>query len=162
MNEGERLDKAQYLLVTSRFIRNQFLKIHAERLKNDLPGAKRHDLTVTQHYAIMTIGEHGPLTIKALSQLLGISPPSASSMVDKLVSKGILTRRQSQKDRRKVNVDISPAASKVIESAMKVTVGVYADLIEKVGPRTTQKWCEVLEDLKRIIEGETLETDPHK
>ena len=152
MREDELLKKAQYLLVTSKFIRSHFLKLHTESLKNDIPGSKRHELTVAQHFAIMTIEEHGALTIKALAELLDISPPSASTMVDKLVAKGILNRRQSQTDRRKVEVSISPAAAKVIERAHKISIGVYADLIKKVGPRTTQKWCEVLEDLKRIID----------
>ena len=160
MNENERLKKAHYLLITSKFIRSHFLRVHAERLKKELPDSKRHELTVTQHFAVMMIDENGPLTIKALAELLGISPPSASSMVDKLVSKGILNRRQSQKDRRKVRVSISPAASKVIDSANRTTIGIYADLLEKAGPETTRKWCDVLEHLKRIIEEDTPATWP--
>lgn len=157
MPEDNLLNQAQYIFTTVRLIRGHVLKIHANRVKKDIAGSKQQELTMTQRIAVMMIDERGPLTIKALADMLGISSPSASAMVDKLVSKGILSREQSREDRRKVKVSISPAAAKSIESVKQIALGAYVDLIKRVGPQTTRKWCDVLEELKRVIEKDANE-----
>ncbi|MBW1849563.1 MAG: winged helix DNA-binding protein [Deltaproteobacteria bacterium] len=72
-------------------------------------------------------------------------------MVDKLVEKGILTREQSQEDRRQVIVRISPEAAKKIERIKQIALRSIVDLVNKVGPETTRKWCEVLEEIRVVI-----------
>ncbi|MBI5896702.1 MAG: MarR family transcriptional regulator, partial [Desulfobacterales bacterium] len=89
MAEDTLLKQAQYLFTTSRLIRSHISKINADRVKNSPVGTAYQNLTMAQHAAIMIIDARGPSTIKALAEALGISAPSASAMVDKLVSTGV-------------------------------------------------------------------------
>ena len=152
MGKDELIEQAQYIFTTSGFVRDHFFKAHAETIKKDFKDTNYHELTLAQHMAVMKIDEHGPLTITCLATLLDVSSPSASAMVEKLVEKKIVTRKQSQEDRRKVIVSIHPETAKKIEGIKQISLGSIVDLVKKVGPKTTHKWCEVLNEIKQVIE----------
>jgi len=152
MEKNERVNQAQHIFTASGLIRDYIFKAHADMAKKDFKDTKYRELTLVQHMTVMAIDENGPLTIKSLAAILGVSSPSASAMVDKLVEKGILTREQSQEDRRQVIVRISPEASKKIEKIKQIALHSIVELLKRVGPGTTQKWCEVLDDIKQVIE----------
>ncbi len=152
MEKNERVNQAQHIFTASGLIRDYIFKAHADMAKKDFKDTKYRELTLVQHMTVMAIDENGPLTIKSLAAILGVSSPSASAMVDKLVEKGILTREQSQEDRRQVIVRISPEAAKKIEKIKQIALHSIVELLKRVGPGTTQKWCEVLDDIKQVIE----------
>lgn len=154
MTEEDLLKQAQYLFTTSRLIRGHVAKVNDHRIKDKAAGAHYQHLTMAQHAAIMIIDERGPSTIKSLAEALGISAPSASAVVDKLVSKGVLKREQSREDRREVRVSISAASARRIERLKQAALEAYVDLIRKVGPATTRKWCEVLSAIQKVVEAD--------
>ena len=94
-------------------------------------------------------------SMNELSDTLGVSPPSTTVMVDKLVEKGILTRSHSEKDRRKVFVEISPQAVGVMVDVENAILESFVELVEKIGPETAEKWSEVLEAVRPILEEES-------
>ncbi|MBW2364655.1 MAG: MarR family transcriptional regulator [Deltaproteobacteria bacterium] len=156
MRKNQLINQAQHIFTASGLIRDHIFKAHADKSKKDFKDTKYRELTyreltLVQHMTVMAIDENGPLTIKSLAAILGVSSPSASAMVDKLVEKGILTREQSQEDRRQVIVRISPEAAKKIERIKQIALRSIVDLVNKVGPETTRKWCEVLEEIRVVI-----------
>ena len=152
MGKNELANQAQHIFTTSAFIRDHFFKAHAEGAKKVFKNKEFQEITLAQHMAVMTIDEYGPLTIKNLASILNVSPPSASAMVDKLVEKKILTREQSRADRREVIVRISPETAKKVEKMKQVTLKSIIDIVQKVGPETASKWCDVMGEIRRVIE----------
>jgi len=73
-------------------------------------------------------------------------------MVNKLYNKGILTRSRSHGDRRRVVVELSDHAIAEIEQHEDAVFQVLADIIGKIGPEMTCKWCEVLEKVKAVLQ----------
>jgi len=106
---------------------------------------------MTQLYAVKATRAHGHVTITQLSEILNVSPPSASAMVDRLVEKGMLIRERSSEDRRKVLVRVSPDAVKDIEKVEEKILNIFVELVEKIGPESAAKWCEVLGQIKEIL-----------
>ncbi|NEA40614.1 MarR family transcriptional regulator [Streptomyces sp. SID11385] len=51
----------------------------------------------------------GPLTVGELAERLGVAPTTASLMIGELSRKGILERREDERDRRRRIVGIAPA-----------------------------------------------------
>ena len=76
---------------------------------------------------------HGQITVTELSEILGVSPPSTTAMVDRLVKKGFLIREHSSKDRRKVIISTSPEAKEDIEDLQRTMLEPIISLIEKIG-----------------------------
>lgn len=112
------------------------------------------DMTVAQMHTIMRVSICGELTMGELAAWLGVSPPSASAIVDRLVEKNMLERRPSQQDRRKVIIRISPEAIPEMESINEALLKGFIDLVEKLGPETSQMWCQVLDQVGAILDKE--------
>lgn len=106
---------------------------------------------MAQMHTLMTIQRCGESTISNLAVLLGVSSPSASCMVERLVDKGFLHRERSRKDRRKVVVRLSEQAVTHMEKIEKAVLATFVDLVEKVGPETAEKWCEVFTRVEEVL-----------
>ena len=112
------------------------------------------DLSINQLNAIKTLWDSGELTMSELADQLGVSPPSASVLVDRLVEKGIFCREHSTTDRRKVVVRVSPEAEKIAEEITSNILQFFVDLVDKIGIETAQKWCDVLARVKTVLAEE--------
>ena len=152
MHHPSVLDQARFIVTAGKMIHDRIIKIQACGLESENESTGISELSVAQIHAVSTIRLQGPVSITELSELLSVSPPSASVMVDRLVQKGLLIREHSTDDRRKVVVKISPKALEFIQRIEENILTSFIDLIEKVGPDTARKWCEVLERIKTVLE----------
>jgi DNA-binding MarR family transcriptional regulator len=143
-------EQARYIFTTGKVIHDRILKIQSNQLALDSCDAFG-ELSVSQMHMIRLVRKHGTLAMSELADLLGVSPPSASTMVDRLVDKGVLSREHSTEDRRKVVVRISPEAVKKIESVETSVLQLFEKLVEKLGPETTQQWCRVLKRINAVL-----------
>lgn len=148
----ETLERAQYIFDTGKLIQDRILHIHTSQLAAGGRTNGTGELSVSQLHLVRTIREQKEVTITQLADLLDVSPPSASVMVDRLVDKGVLTREQSKNDRRKVLVRISPEATMRIEKVESAILQSFEDLVERIGSQAARKWCEVLARIKFVLE----------
>ncbi|MCP4105505.1 MAG: MarR family transcriptional regulator [Desulfobacteraceae bacterium] len=145
--EQEAVKQARYIMRTGKLIHDRVHRVFTTMAGN----SSKLELSVPQMDAINAIKEKKEVTITKLSEMLGVSPPSTSAMVDRLVEKGILARERSREDRRKVVVSISKKAAEHIDKIDEAILKTFTELVEKVGPETARKWCEVLSDIKEVI-----------
>lgn len=147
------IEQARFIANKGRLIRDRIFRLHATNdFREDGEGSSFPELSIAQVHTVTVTRDRGPITMKDLAEALGVSPPSASVMVDRLVEKGVLVREQSQEDRRKVLVRVSPDALEHIE---RVELGVFqsvVELVERIGPETARKWCEVLKRVDEVQE----------
>ena len=148
----ETLKQAQYIFTNIKIFRDNFLRTHAGDVTKDMKSDLYGEPTLSQLQVVMIVDEHGPITIKDLAEMLGVSAPSASEMVEKLVEKNILKREHSHEDRRKVIVSVSPGAAKHIEKIKQIHLQAIVEMVEKIGPETASELCKVLDDIKRAVE----------
>ena len=151
MQENETLSQARYIFTTGKMIRDHIFRVQSSHLAACGKCEALGELSIPQYHTIMVVRTQGQITMTELSDRLGVSPPSASAMVDRLVGKGILIREHSLEDRRKVVVRISPEAQKDIEGVEDTILRSFVELVEKIGPETARKWCEVLERVKSVL-----------
>jgi len=152
MQENETLSQARYIFTTGKMIRDHIFRVQSSHLAACGKCEALGELSIPQYHTIMVVRTQGQITMTELSDRLGVSPPSASAMVDRLVGKGILIREHSLEDRRKVVVRISPEAQKDIEGVEDTILRSFVELVEKIGPETARKWCEVLERVKSVLQ----------
>ncbi len=148
---------ARNIFSTGKLLRDRFFRVQTEHLIASGNREKFGELTLPQLRLIKLVNEHNEISMSELSCLLKVAPPSATTMVDRLVEKGILERKQSLKDRRKVVLTISHEAIKDIHGIESAIFNSFVELLEKVGPETAEKWSEVLEQVKMVlVDEETL------
>jgi MarR family transcriptional regulator for hemolysin len=65
----------------------------------------------------------------SLAEHLGLTPPSASKLVEELVRRRLLERATSTADRRRLRLGVSPAGRRLLEAVLRETqAGLSAEL----------------------------------
>ena len=76
------------------------------------------DLTPPQFFALMTIRRMGRTKMSPLGDELGLSMGAASTLIDRLVTRGLVQRDADPTDRRAVFVCLSPKGEEVLGEAL--------------------------------------------
>lgn len=110
------------------------------------------------HIQIMIALVRGPQSIGRLAEIVGVSPPAATQLVDRLAEHGIVERRHDPKDRRIVLVDYTPGerelAQRIMENRRKPLRRVVDNLTDDEA-RAFLKGLQLLADSFRAGHGET-------
>lgn len=109
------------------------------------------ELTFVQSNVLMAIEERGELSIKELADVLHVSRPSASAMVDRLVEMGMLVREQSPMDRREVRVRLSARGLVHFREMERQILEYISALLIQLGPSSSTQWCEVYARIREIM-----------
>lgn len=155
-------EQARYIFTTGRSIRDFVDRNIATQLAEVGGRSVCGELSVNQMHALMMIQKRGKVSITELAALMSVSVPSASTLVDRLVEKGALTREPSHSDRRRMNVRIAPAVQEDFSKVNSVLLSAFENLVEKIGPETTRMWCEVLRRVTNVLDQEELLTGKRK
>lgn len=73
------------------------------------------DVTLPQYRMLVVLDTRGPRPTSSLAAALGVAPPTATRMSDRLVRKGLVSRATNSRDRRQVLLGLTPAGRKLIE-----------------------------------------------
>lgn len=154
MDEKEVQTLARYIFNKGRMIQEHVFRIQARCCAEAGKKAGFEDLSMSQFSAVKAARLEGEVTISRLAEILGVSVPSASVMVDRLVEKKILTRERSREDRRKVVVRVSPVVARDMERVEDAIFRSFVEIVRKVGPDVAKKWHEALTKVKTVIENQ--------
>ena len=152
MTDPSTLANARYIFATGRRIHDRVQQIVTAACMEESGDDSFGELSAPQMNMILMIRVRETVSVTQLASLLNVSPPSASTMVDRLVERGLLTRTPSSEDRRKVVIRVSPEAIERISRIEEKVLGAFVELVEAVGPETTRMWCEVLDRIKNVLE----------
>jgi DNA-binding MarR family transcriptional regulator len=115
------------------------------------------------HVQILISLAKGPRSVGYLAESVGVSPPAATQLVDRLVEHGMVERRPDERDRRVVLVDYVPRMHDV---ARRIVTS-HKERLEKVLSSLTDEEAEAfLKGLKLLAEGfggapgDSVEGDP--
>ncbi len=68
-----------------------------------------HGLSYPQYIALMTVGEHGPLTVGRLGELMHLDSGTLSPLLKRMEAAGLVGRTRDPEDERRVLVSVTPA-----------------------------------------------------
>jgi homoprotocatechuate degradation regulator HpaR len=114
------------------------------------PLLNEHDLTEQQWRVIRILRQHGELEIHQLAHLACILKPSMTGVLSRLERDGIVRRRKSSEDQRRVFVDLTEQGHQCF---VDMSVGMesnYLKIQEQFGEEQLQQLLELLSKLKNI------------
>lgn len=153
MNDATR-EQAREIYRTVRLLKSRMCR-HFEERDREVEGAgNRFDVTFAQFNVLMVIEERGVVSLKELAEVLHVSPPSASAMVDRLVEMGMVIREQSPVDRREVRIRLSEGAMVHFQEMESQILEYLARLLGKLGPGYARQWCDVYGRVNEILQSE--------
>ena len=92
------------------------------------------EVTLTQYRSLVVLASRGPQTVAALADALGVTPPTASRLAERLVRKGLVRRRTDRHDRRQVRVALTTAGRRLVDVVTARRRQEISDLLEAVPP----------------------------
>ena len=106
------------------------------------------DLSITQMKTLHVLAEGGSeLSVKELADRLGLSLPGASRIVDALLRRGWLERREDLHDRRMKRVGITPDGREVVDRIETARLAGLEDYAASLTPEQRNRLSSALSDL---------------
>src|SRR6476620_1901423 len=110
-----------------------------------------HGLSYPQYIALMTVGEHGPLTVGQLGELMHLDSGTLSPLLKRMESAGLVGRARDPEDERRVLVSVT--------SAGRDRLAALGDVPHQIAVRSGLSRQELL-DLHRTLRQVTERLDP--
>lgn len=115
--------------------------------------ARRYDLSHAALNALAVIEGHGePVTSGDVGARMHITSGTVTTLLDNLERKGFVTRSVDKGDRRRVLVDITPAAQAVLDKMLPEVQLVCRYVMDDLGPKGQQ---DLVNTLAKVREGLT-------
>ena len=111
------------------------------------------DLTFPQYNAMLAVRELDQVSVKHLAERLAVSPPSVSTMVDRLVEMGLVERQPNPSDRRGVVIRLSDDGKEKIESLETSILRFLVELMGDLTESDIRQWRGVYDKIKVILEN---------
>jgi DNA-binding MarR family transcriptional regulator len=105
------------------------------------------EVTLTQYRALVVLASRGPQGVAALAEAVAVTPPTASRLCDRLVRKGLVSRRTGRRDRRQVRVALTESGRRLIDTVTARRREEIATLLEALSPYEQQSVAGALHRL---------------
>lgn len=90
-------------------------------IRTEMRSRRTADLTIPQFRSMLFIDRNPGCSLLAVAEHLGLTPPTVSKMVDKMVHNGIVKRESSSTDRRMIVLTLTPEGQPILEIARNGT-----------------------------------------
>jgi len=148
----KKTDKLDFIFQTGKRIRFYMDNVVSDQLENSTCSIA--DLSNVQMKVAMQVHVSEPVSLSDLATNLGVSNPSASVLVEKLVEKKIISREPDPKDRRRVQLTIHPEAREELEELHNRFHQAFQKIASKLGGETIERWYQVAEKISEVLQEE--------
>jgi DNA-binding MarR family transcriptional regulator len=137
--------EAEKAIVNAIFTGNWIVQQQQELLKP-------FGLTVQQYNVLRILrGQHGnPMTVLAITERMMDKMSNASRLVDKLVEKKLVLRRECPKDRRAVDVLILPAGLALLDKVYDVQL-TWGKHFDALGIQKLEEMNQILDEFRTVF-----------
>jgi len=115
------------------------------------------------HVQVLIALGKGPHSIGRLAEAVGVTPPAATQLVDRLSEHGMIERRRDPADRRIVLVDYAPGMQDIARRMMESRSGKLREALDRM---TDEEVRALLKGLRLLIESFELSQEgthePHR
>lgn len=110
-------------------------------------------LSVLQLRVLLVVDRHGPLNLSALASALELSVPSASRLIDRLVTAGLVRRGVAAHSRREVQLVVTPKGRRALGELRVRRQRAIAAVLERMSPGERADLVSGLEAFARVAEA---------
>lgn len=107
-------------------------------------------VTLTQFRMLVVLDGHGPSSLNHLADRLDVSPSTAARMVDRLIERRFVRRRENKANRREVVIDLTTEGQHIVD---QVTDRRRASIEAIVRVMPTRRRADLVEALQAFSEA---------
>lgn len=101
----------------------------------------------SQKQVLIVLGKTGAITQRALTELLGIQPGSASEVISKLESAGLILRTPSQSDRRTADIVLTGEGKNQASQAIEQRIRRHQEMFSCLSEAEKRQMLSLLEKI---------------
>ncbi|WP_412462311.1 homoprotocatechuate degradation operon regulator HpaR [Pseudomonas sp. SC11] len=114
------------------------------------PALNAHDLTEQQWRVIRILRQQGELESHQLAELACILKPSMSGVLKRLERDGVVARRKSSEDQRRVLINLTVKGQQAFLAMSEEMGRNYDKILSQFGEAKLQQLTQLLEEMKKI------------
>ena len=119
------------------------------------------ELTSSQIKVLATFSEREYYTMTELSQVLSVTLPTMTAMVDRLIQSGLVTRERDEKDRRVVQVRLTQEGKNIIHNLMKNRKQEIEKILTALDDKEVNLFMDSIEHVSQLLAKARNAGDPH-
>lgn len=109
-------------------------------------------ITGGQAALLWSIRSHPSLGVRELAELEGVSAPAMSAYVDRLQAAGLVGRRRSTTDRRRVELEVTEEGERILRSARSRRTAWLAARLRQLDPEELERVEAALPAFEKLLE----------
>jgi len=112
-------------------------------------------LTESQSELLWLVGRKPGISVSAAAAELGLVPNTASTLVSKLVSRGLLTRSVGANDRRVGELALAGPTQQIVDASRAARRALLSDVLDELDDdqiESLAKGLEVLDTMTRLLQ----------
>jgi len=109
-------------------------------------------ITGGQAALLWAIRTNPGIGVRGLAGLEGVSAPAMSAYVDRLEAAGLVARRRSELDRRRVDLQVTESGLRILRSARSRRTAWLADRLRRLEPEELERVEAALPALNKLLE----------
>lgn len=109
------------------------------------------EITLEQYFAIRYLKKHGPCPASQLAEFSNVNRSAVTAMIDRLHSKGYVTRIRSHNDRRVVHLDVTEAGNQVYQSGEEKLRLLAESLLQQLEDDEMEAFVRIYEKIGKVI-----------
>ena len=106
-------------------------------------------MTPSEIHLIQAIGANPECNVRAISDILGITPGAASQQVTKLAKRGLVTKHRGVKNEKEVFLSLTPLGEKAYRHHETLHETIYQRIISRIDPLDPEE----IQTLKRVLQA---------
>ncbi len=128
-------------------------------IRAEMRSHRAPDLSVPQFRALLHVSRRPGASLSDVAEHLGLSLPSVSKLIDRLVGRGLVTRQSATDDRRRVTLVLTESGQATLQSAAQLTRARLLQDLAALPPEECAIVMQAMDILRRtfITEAEAQE-----
>lgn len=122
--------------------------------------AKAAGLTAVQVRVLQIVAERGEAHPKEIAGRMGVSQPTMTSLLDRLQNKGLVERRQSDLDRRQIDIIITDTGRAAVARAPDPLQQRYVRQFDAMEDWEQAMFVSVLERVATMLDASNIDASP--
>ena len=124
-------------------------------IRTEMRSHRAPGLSIPQFRTLMHVHRNRQASLTDVSEHLGLTPASTSTLVDGLARRGLLLRVASAEDRRRICLSLTATGQTAMESIRRETRGTLAEALSSVAPSELQAIGKAMTVLRRTFASVT-------
>ena len=120
-------------------------------IRTEMRSHRGSDLTVPQFRVLVYLHRHAGASLSDIAEHMGLTLPSMSKMVDGLVARRLVSRRQAPKDRRRLTLAPTSLGREAMQSAYAATESRLAERLTALKPSERRSLGQAMQVLASIF-----------